>query len=203
MLRVRSTKGCRRRGGQATRGGVHQEITYPQWLANVVMVKKNNGKWRMSVDFTDLNKACPKDHYPLPRIDYLVDNASGHQLLSFMDAFSGYNQIFMAEEDKEKTTFVTESGTYHYKVMPFGLKNAGATYQCLVNKIFKRQIGKNMKVYVDDMLVKLTEEASHIIDLQEAFQIPIPPVAIIRGLLQEKHGKTTVSTPSDHSPTSP
>src|SRR4051812_44858350 len=86
------------------------------------MVKKSSGKWRMCVDFIDLNKACPKDSFPLPRIDYLVDNASGHQLLSFMDAFSGYNQIMMADEDREKTAFITESGTYYYRVMSFGLK---------------------------------------------------------------------------------
>src|SRR5256886_3018603 len=118
------------------------------------MVKKSNGSWRMCVDFTDLNKACPKDFFPLPRIDHLVDSASGHQMLSFMDAFSGYNQIMMAEEDREKTAFITDSGTYCYKVMPFGLKNAGATYQRLVNKLLKEQIGKNIEVCVDDMLVK-------------------------------------------------
>src|SRR4051812_7877816 len=148
-----------------------REINYPEWLANVVMVKKNNGKWRMCVDFTDLNEACPKDSFPLPRIDYLVDNASGHQLLSFMDAFSGYNQIMMAEEDREKTAFITESGTYYYRVMPFGLKNAGATYQRLVNKTFKHQIGRNIEVYVDDMLVKSAKEVDHVKDLAETFEV--------------------------------
>src|SRR3954464_4607161 len=151
--------------------GFIREINYPQWLANVVMVKKSNGKWRMCVDFTDLNKACPKDSFPLPRIDYLVDNPLGHQLLSFMDAFSGYNQIMMAEEDREKTAFITESGIYYYRVMPFGLKNAGATYQQLVNKLFKHQIGKNIEVYVDDMLVKSTKENDHVKDLRETFEV--------------------------------
>src|SRR4051812_8977095 len=99
----------------------------------------------MCMDFTDLNKACPKDHYPLPRIDQVVDRASGHQMLSFMDAFSRFNQIFMAEKDKEKTIFITESGIYHYNVMPFRLKNAGATYQQLDNKIFKNQVGRNIE----------------------------------------------------------
>ena len=80
------------------------------------------------VDFTDLNKACPKDSFPLPRIDQLVDSTTGHKLLTFMDALSGYNQIMMAEEDQEKTSFITSQGLYCYKVMPFGLKNAGATY---------------------------------------------------------------------------
>ena len=108
--------------------GFIREVYYPDWLANVVMIKKNNGKWRMCVDFTDLNRACPKDSYPLPRIDTLVDSTTRHELLSFMDTFSGYNQIKMKEEDQEKTSFVTNQGLFCYKVMPFGLKNAGATY---------------------------------------------------------------------------
>ena len=90
----------------------------------------------MCVDFTDLNRACPKDSYPFPRIDTLVDSTARHKLLSFMDAFSGYNQIKMKEEDQEKTSFVTSQGLFCYKVMPFGLKNAGATYQRLMNKMF-------------------------------------------------------------------
>ena len=110
-----------------------REVHYPKWLANVVMVKKANRKWRMCVDFTDLNQACPKDSFPLPRIDQLVDLTAKHKLLTFMDAFFGYNQILMAEEDQEKTAFVTSQGLYYYRVMPFGLKNTGATYQRLVN----------------------------------------------------------------------
>ena len=101
---------------------------YPNWLANVILVKKANGKWRMCVDFTNLNKACSKDSFPLPMIDQLMDSTAGHKLLTFMDTFSGYNQIKMAEEDQEKTAFITSQGLYCYKVMPFGLKNAGATY---------------------------------------------------------------------------
>ena len=99
-----------------------REVYYPDWLANVVIVKKANGKWKMCVDFTNLNKACPKDSYPLPRIDTLVDSTTRHQLLSFMNAFSGYNQIKMDEVDQEKTSFVTSQGLFCYKVMPFGLK---------------------------------------------------------------------------------
>ena len=94
------------------------EVYYPDWLVNVVMVKKANGKWRMCIDFTDLNKACPKDSYPLPCIDRLVDSTAGHQLLSFMDAFSGYNQIKMDEADQEKTSFITSQGLFCYKVCP-------------------------------------------------------------------------------------
>ena len=105
-----------------------KEVYYLDWLANVVMVKKANGKWRMCVDFTDLNKACPKDSYLLPRVDILVDSTTRHQLLSFMEPFSGYNEIKMDEVDQEKTSFVTSQGIFYYKVMPFGLKNAGAMY---------------------------------------------------------------------------
>ena len=133
------------------------------------MVKKANGKWRMCVDFTDLNKACPKDSYPLPRIDQLVDSTAGHKLLSFIDAFSGYNQIKMDEADQEKTSFVTNQGLFCYEVMPFGLKKAGATYQRLVNHMFRPQIGRNVEVYVDDMLVKSLDEGKHLDNLQETF----------------------------------
>ena len=138
-----------------------REVHHLDWLANVVMVKKANGKWRMCVDFTDLNKACPKDSYPLPRIDQLVDSTASHKLLSFMDAFSEYNQ--------EKTSFVTNQGLFCYEIMPFGLKNAGATYQRLVNHMFRPQIERNVEVYVDDMLVKSLDEEEHLDNLQETF----------------------------------
>ena len=110
------------------------------------------------MDFTDLNKACPKDRYPLPCTDQLVDSTAGHQLLSFMDAFSGYNQIKMDEANQEKTYFITNQGLFCYNVIPFGLKNAGATYQRLVNHMFRPQIRQNVEVYVDDMLVKSARE---------------------------------------------
>ena len=87
--------------------GFIREVYYPEWLANVIMVKKSNGKWCMCIDFTDLNRACPKDRFPLPKINQLVDSTVGHELLTFMDAFSGYNQIRMNKEDQEKTTFIT------------------------------------------------------------------------------------------------
>ena len=123
----------------------------------------------MCVDFTNLNKACLKDSYPLPHIDQLVDSTTGHKLLSFMDAFSGYNQIRMDGADQEKTSFVTSQGLFCYEVMPFGLKNAGATYQRLVNHMFRPQIERNVEVYVDDMLVKSLNEEEHLDDLQEIF----------------------------------
>ncbi|XP_064955645.1 uncharacterized protein LOC103986523 [Musa acuminata AAA Group] len=149
--------------------GFIEEAKYPQWLSNVVLVKKHNGSWRMCVDYTSLNGACPKDCYPLPKIDQLVDATAGHARLSFMDAYSGYNQIRMAPEDRERTTFLTDQGIYFYKVMPFGLKNAGATYQRTVNKMFAPQIGRNMEIYVDDMIVKSRKARTHLADLAETF----------------------------------
>ena len=132
-----------------------REVYHSEWLANVVMAKIANGKWRICVYFTDLNDACPKDSFLLPRIDQLVDSTAGHKLLTFMDAFFGHNQIHMTEEDQEKTAFITSQRLYCYKVMPFGLKNVGATYQRLVNQMFSKQIGRNVEVYVDGMLVKV------------------------------------------------
>uniref|UniRef100_A0A2N9G9H3 RNA-directed DNA polymerase n=1 Tax=Fagus sylvatica TaxID=28930 RepID=A0A2N9G9H3_FAGSY len=131
-----------------------RSVQYPTWLSNTVVVKKKNGKWRVCVDFTDLNRACPKDPFPLPRIDQLVDSASGHERMSFLDAFQGYHQIPMAHSDQEKTAFITPKGVYCYRVMPFGLKNAGATYQRMVTGMFGRMIGNTVEAYIDDMLIK-------------------------------------------------
>ena len=158
----------------------------------VVLVKKANGKWRLCIDFTDIKRACPKDSFPLPRIDLIVDATAGHELLSFMDAFSGYNQIIMDPDDQENTSFVMGQGTYCYHVMPFGLKNAGATYQRLVNRMFQKQIGTTREVYIDDMLVKSTTTELHIAHLSEAFQIlrkynmKLNPAKCSFGVLAEK-----------------
>ncbi|KAL0401608.1 UNVERIFIED_CONTAM: Transposon Ty3-G Gag-Pol polyprotein [Sesamum latifolium] len=146
-------------------------VQYPEWLANVVLVPKSNEKWRLCIDFTDLNNACPKDPFPLPWIDILVDSTSGCEMLSFLDACQGYNQIPLGPEGQEKASFVTNQGVFCYNVMPFGLKNVGATYQRLVNHMFQNQIGRNIEVYIDDMLVKSVEEQDHIKDLEECFQI--------------------------------
>ena len=134
-------------------------------------MQKKNGKWRVCVDFTDLNKVCPKDHFPLPRIDQLVDSAAGHDRMSFLDAFQGYHQIPMTLSDQEKTTFITPRGAYCYKVIPFGLKNAGATYQRMMTTMFGNQIGKTVEVYSDDMLVKSVRKEDHLAHLKEVFEI--------------------------------
>ena len=138
---------------------------------NVVLVKKENGKWRLFIDFTDVNRAYLKDILPLPRINLIVDAIAGHELLSFMDAFSRYNHIRMDHSDQEKTSIMTGQDTYCYLVMPFGLKNAGATYQRLVNKMFQKQIRTSMEVYIDDMLVKSVKADLHVAHLAKSFQV--------------------------------
>ena len=142
--------------------GAIKEVFYPQWLANTVVVKKKTGKWRVCVDFTDLNKACPKDPFPIPQIDQLVDATVGHPWMSFLDAFQGYHQMPLALDDQEKTAFVTFVGNYHYKVMPFGLKNAESTYQRMMTKMFEPQLGRSIEVYIDDMVVKSKVVSEHV-----------------------------------------
>ncbi|KAL0438887.1 UNVERIFIED_CONTAM: hypothetical protein Slati_2371700 [Sesamum latifolium] len=130
----------------------------------MVLVPKPSEKWRMCIDFRDLNKACPKNSYPLPRIDQLVDSTSGCELLSMMDASQRYHRIMLAPEDHKRVTFC-------YVAMPFGLKNARTTYQRLVDKIFRPQLGRNMEVYVDDLLVKSKEAHHHVEDFEETFAV--------------------------------
>ena len=119
---------------------------------------------RVNVDFRDLNKASPKDDFPLPHIDILVDSTAGHSMLSFMDGFSGYSQVLMALEDMEKMSFITEWGTYCYRVMPFGLKNARATYQRASTTLFHDMMHRDVEVYVDDMIVKSRDRSDYIAD---------------------------------------
>ncbi len=145
-------------------------VLYPQWVANIVPVMKKDGRVRVCIDFRDLNKACPKDSFPLPHIDVLIDNTADYEMLSFMDGFSGYNQIRLAEEDQEKTSFTTPWGTYCYVVMPFGLKNAGATYQRAMMSIFHDMMHVYMEVYVDDILVKSRTKDDHANILRKVLQ---------------------------------
>ena len=126
---------------------------YLEWVANIVLVPKKDGKVRMCMDYWDLNRASPKDNFPLPHIDVLVDNTTNFALFSLMDRFSGYNQIKIAPEDMEKMTFITLWGTFCYKVMPFGLMNTRATYQRAMVALFHDMMHKEIEVYVDDMIV--------------------------------------------------
>ena len=144
---------------------------YPEWLTNTVVVKKKNKKWRVCINFTDLNKIYPKDPFLMPRIDQLVDTTISHPRMNFLDAFQGYHQIPMALGDQEKTAFITPTRNYHYKVMPFGLKNTGSTYQRMMTKMFESQLGKNIEVYIDDMVVKSKVVSEHVGDLRDIFKI--------------------------------
>jgi hypothetical protein len=108
--------------------GLIREVKYPQWLANVVMVSKKNGKWRMCIDFTDLNKCCPKDNFPNARINQIVDTTAGSDVMALLEYFLGYHHIWLHEEDEEKTSFITPFGTYCYLRMPEGHHNASSTF---------------------------------------------------------------------------
>ena len=115
--------------------GFKMEVLHPDWISNPVLVEKKKDDplllkvWRMCIDFTNLNKACPKDPFPLPRIDQVIDSTAGCELLSFIDAYSGFHQIPLNPKDQIKTAFITPYGAYCYRVMCFGQRNAGATYQ--------------------------------------------------------------------------
>ena len=151
------------------RAGAIKEVFYPEWLANMIVIKKKSEKWQVCVDFTDLNKACPKDPFSMPRIEQLVDATAGHPQMSFVDAFQGYHQIPLVLRDQKKMAFVTPIRNYHYKVMSFGLKNVGSTYQRMMTKMFEPQLGKNIEIYVDDMMVKSKVVSEHLRDLGNTF----------------------------------
>ena len=138
-------------------------------MANPVVVRKANGKWRLCIDYTDINKACPKDPFPLPRINQIVDSTAGCDLLSFLDAYSGYHQIFMTREDEEKTAFITPCGTYCFLRMPFGLKSASSMFARAVQIGFEPQLHRNMEAYMDDIVVKTKDGPTLVQDLEETF----------------------------------
>jgi hypothetical protein len=148
--------------------GFIKEVFHPMWLANPISVKKN-GKWRMCVDYTSLNKACPKVPFPLPRIDQIVDSTAGCELLCFLDAYSGYHQIKMKESDQLETSFITPFGMYCYVTMPFGLRNAEATYQRCMQHVFGDHIRRTVEAYVDDIVVKTRKANDLVDDLHIAF----------------------------------
>jgi hypothetical protein len=162
-------EGTRNKVKRLLNASVIREVTYPEWLANTVMVKKANEKWRMCIDFTDLNKACPKDEFPLPRIDSLVDATATSELMSLLDCYSGYHQIWMKKDDEPKTSFITPSRTYCYLWMPEVLKNAGGSFSRMTAKVVHSQIGRNVLTYVDNIIVKSTKQENHVADLQDTF----------------------------------
>jgi hypothetical protein len=146
-----------------------KEVFHPTWLANPVLVKKKNGKWRMCVGYTSLNKAYPKVSFPLPRIDQIVDSTAGCELLCFLDAYSGYHQIKMKEFDHLATSFITSFGMFCYITMSFGLRNAGATYQRCMQHVFGDHIGRTVEAYVDDIVVKTRKADDLVNDLRVEF----------------------------------
>jgi hypothetical protein len=148
------------------RGAIKEELA--KLLANPVLVrKKNTNEWRMCIDYTNLNKHCPKDPFGFPRIDQVIDSTAGCDLLCFLDCYSGYHQIAIKEEDQEKTAFITPFGSYCYTTMSFGLKNTGATYQRAIQACFRKQLNKNVEAYVEDVVVKTRNSDTLIADLEE------------------------------------
>jgi hypothetical protein len=145
------------------------ECKNPVWLANPVLVPKKIGQWRMCIDYTDLNRHCPKDPFPLLRIAQAVNSTTGSVLLCFLDCKSGYHQIALKVNCQDKTTFIAPHDIYCYTTMTFDLKNAEATYQKAIQKCLEFQIGKNVEAYVDDVVVKTTTEDDLITDLAETF----------------------------------
>ena len=145
-------------------------IQHPRWLSNIVPVKKKNGQIRCCVDFKNLNKACLKDEFSLPNMDLLIDSAAGSVIFSFMDGFNGYNQIRMAPKDAEKTAFKTPMGNFYYTIMPFGLKNAGTTYQRAMTAIFYDMMHQELGDYVDDIVFKLKKREEHFYVLKRVFE---------------------------------
>jgi hypothetical protein len=146
-----------------------EPIAYPTWLTNVVMVQKKRGKWHMSIDFPSLNKACPKDNFPLPRIDKIIDSAARCEVMSLLDCFSGYHQIYMKEEDKASTSFITPFSTYCFVRMPEGLNNVGSTFSRLTKKVLENQVDRNIFTYVDNIVVASESKEDHLTDLAETF----------------------------------
>jgi hypothetical protein len=145
--------------------GFIRECKNPVWLTNPVLVPKKTDKWRMCIDYTDLNRHYPKDPFPLPRIDQVVDSIAGSALVCFLDCYSGYHQIALKVFDQDKTAFITPHDLYCYTAMTFDLKNARATYQKAIQKCLESQVSKNVEAYVDDVVVKTTNEDDLIANL--------------------------------------
>ncbi|XP_024190490.1 uncharacterized protein LOC112194490 [Rosa chinensis] len=170
-----------------------QEVKYPTWLASIVPLNKKNGQICICIDYRDLNDTCPKDEFPLPITELLVDATTGYGALSFMDGFAGCNKIKMAPEDEELTAFRTPKGVYCYTIMPFGLKNAGATYQRAMTVIFSNMLHNTVECYVDNLVVKSRKRGHHLVDLRRVFEryrgIEIDPTKIkaIREMLPPRN----------------
>jgi hypothetical protein len=149
--------------------GFIREVKYSQWLANIVMVCKKNGKWRMCTYFTDLKKWCVKDDFPLSKIDQIIESSAGCDIMAVLDYFSGYHQIWLRREDKEKTSLITSFDTYCYMRMLEGLRNIGPTFCRMIKAVFKDQVRRNVLSYVDGIVITAKKNALHISILVETF----------------------------------
>jgi hypothetical protein len=143
------------------------QTRHSSWCSNMVVARKKNGKIRICIDFRNLNRACTKDHYPLPKMETLLQRVTGSGMISMLDGFSGYNQIRLGAEDRHKTTFTTPWGTFEYLRMPFGLSNAGATFQRAMDYAFRGLIGKLIEIYQDDLTVFSKDGKTHINHLRQ------------------------------------
>jgi hypothetical protein len=152
--------------------GFIRPCRYAEWISSIIPMQKKDGRWRVCVDFKDLNRATPKDEYPMPVAETLINAAADHKILSFMDGNAGYNQIFVAPEDVNKTAFRVPGvvGLFEYVVMTFGSKNASATYQRAMNYIFHNLIGKMVDIYIDDVVVKSASIEGHLGDIRQVLE---------------------------------
>nr|GLL25249.1 uncharacterized protein LOC109150426 [Ipomoea trifida] len=157
-----------------------REVKYPTWISSIVPVRKKKCQIRVCVDFQDLNVACPKDDFPLPITELMIDAVTGHEIMSFMDGSSGYNQIRMAQEDEELTAFRMPKGIYCYKVMHFGLKIAGATYQRAMQTIFDDMLHKMVECYTDDLIVKSKRRTDHLRSIVVCKHLQAPLMSGVR-----------------------
>ncbi|GJT01041.1 reverse transcriptase domain-containing protein [Tanacetum coccineum] len=164
-----STSACKE-VEELTKAGILRKVKHQTWVANPVMVKKSDEGWRMCINLTDINKACPKDCYPLPEFGWKVESLSWFRLKCILDTYKGYHQIQMAEGGEDKTACFTGEGVFCYQKIRFHLKNAGATYQRLVDKVFYDQIGRNLEAYVDNMVIKSTFEEDMLADIKETLE---------------------------------
>jgi len=149
--------------------GFIYEIEHPTWVSPIMVVPKKNGKLRVCIDLKKVNAATCRDHYPLPFSKHVLERVAGKQAYSFLDGYSGYNQISIAEEDQPKTAFITEYGVFAFKRMPFGLTNAPATFQRLMNHAFREYLRQFLEVFLDDLCVH-SSWIEHLSCLQKVFE---------------------------------
>jgi ribonuclease HI len=172
--------------------GIIAQTRHSSWCSNLVVARKKNGKIRICIDFRNLNRACTKDHYPLPKMETLLQRVTGSGMISMLDGFSGYNQIRLRAEDRHKTTFTTPWGTFEYLRMPFGLSNAGATFQRAMDYAFRGLIGKLIEIYQDDLTVFSKDGKTHINHLRQVldrcreFGISLNPAKSVFGVTEGK-----------------